>query len=129
MTSERIRSPVALFVYNRTTYLPAIFERIRAAHPARLYIFGDGPKDDPADRARCAAVRNFVVENEWPCPMELTFAPTNLGTYRRFVSGIDEVFAHEERAIFLDDDVELSQSFFPYCDCLSIPMSTKRWSP
>jgi hypothetical protein len=118
MAGEYLRSPVVLFVYNRKTYLPAIFERIRAARPARLYVFGDGPKDNPADRARCAAVRNFVVENEWSFPIELTFAQTNLGIYRRLVSGIDAVFAHEERAIFLDDDIELSQSFFPYCGWL-----------
>ena len=55
-------SCVALFVYNRRTYLPAILEQIRSAHPAKLYVFGDGPKDDPADRARCAAVRNLVTE-------------------------------------------------------------------
>jgi hypothetical protein len=35
-----------------------------------------------------------------------------------FASGIGEVFAHEDRAIFLDDDVELSPSFFPFCDWL-----------
>ncbi len=113
-----LRSPVALFVYNRKTYLPAILERIRAAHPAKLYVFGDGPKDNPEDRGRCAAVRSSIAENVWGFPVELKFAPTNLGNYRRFVSGIDEVFAHEERGIFLDDDVELSQSFFPYCDWL-----------
>jgi hypothetical protein len=111
------RSAVALFVYNRIAYLPAILERVRAAHPTRLYIFGDGPKDDPEDRARCAAVRSLIVDMELPFPIELAFAAANLGT-RRFVSAIDEVFACEERAIFLDDDVELSRSFFPYCDWL-----------
>ena len=113
-----LHSCVALFVYNRRTYLPAILEQIRSAHPTKLYVFGDGPKDDPADRARCAAVRNLVAEIEWPFPVQLTFAPTNIGIYRRFVSGIDEVFTHEEQAIFLDDDIELSQSFFLYCDWL-----------
>jgi hypothetical protein len=68
--------------------------------------------------ARCAAVRGCIVEREWPFPVELEFASTNLGNYHRFVSGIDEVFAHEERGIFLDDDIELSQTFFPYCDWL-----------
>jgi hypothetical protein len=109
---------VVLFVYNRTTYLPAIFERIRAAQPTKLYVFGDGPKDDPKDRIRCATVRSAIAEQEWPCPVELAFAPTNLSIYRRFVSGIDAVFVREDRAIFLDDDIELSRSFFPYCDWL-----------
>ena len=113
-----LHSCVALFVYNRRTYLPAILERIRSVHPTKLYVFGDGPKDDPADRARCAAVRNLVTEIQWPFPVQLTFTPTNVGIYRRFVSGIDEVFTHEGRAIFLDDDIELSQSFFTYCDWL-----------
>jgi hypothetical protein len=114
----KLRSPVVLFVYNRTTYLPAILKRIRASQPTKLYVFGDGPKDDPEDRTRCARVRSAITERRWPFPAKLAFAPTNLGNYRRFVSGIDEVFAHEDRAIFLDDDIELSQSFFPYCDCL-----------
>jgi hypothetical protein len=113
-----LHSCVALFVYNRRTYLPAILERIRCSHPTKFYVFGDGPKDDPADRVRCAAVRNLIAEIEWPFPAQLTFAPTNIGIYRRFVSGINEVFTHEERAIFLDDDIELSQSFFPFADWL-----------
>lgn len=113
-----LRSAVVLFVYNRITYLPDILERIRTAQPSRLYIFGDGPKDDPEDRARCAAVRSLIAELKLPFTAKLAFAPANLGNYRRFVSGIDEVFAGEARAIFLDDDVELSQSFFPFCDWL-----------
>jgi hypothetical protein len=110
--------PVALFVYNRGMYLSAILQRIHAAHPTKLYIFGDGPKNDPEDRARCAAVRRSIAEIQWPFPIELTFAPANLGMNCCLVSGIDEVFAREERAIFLEDDVELSESFFPYCDWL-----------
>src|SRR5262245_41740757 len=96
-----LRSPVALFLYNRETHLPAILQRIRDAHPTRLYVFGDGPNDDPQDRVRCAAVRQAVAESKWPFPTELSFSPTNLGNYRRFVSGIDEVFSREEQAIFL----------------------------
>jgi hypothetical protein len=113
-----LRSAVALFVYNRIAYLPTILERVSAAHPSRLYIFGDGPKDTPEDRARCAAVRDLIANTHLPFPVELAFASANLGNYRRFVSGIEEVFAHEERAIFLDDDIELSQSFFPFCEWL-----------
>lgn len=113
-----LRSPVALFVYHRTTYLPAMLARIRAARPTRLYVFGDGPKDDPEDRARCAAVRRVIAETALPFPVDLAFAPSNLGLNRRIVSGIDEVLAREERAIFLDDDLELSASFFPFCDWL-----------
>ena len=113
-----LHSAVVLFVYNRIAYLPAILDRIRTRRPSKLYIFGDGPKDDPEDRARCAAVRGLIAGLEFPFAVELVFEPDNIGLYRRLVSGIDSVFAREERAIFLDDDVELSQSFFPFCDWL-----------
>jgi hypothetical protein len=113
-----LRSPVAIFVYNREMHIQAILEQVRAARPKRLYVFGDGPKDESEDRARCASVRSCIVAFKFPFPVEFSFAPTNLGNYGRFVSGIDEVFKCEERAIFIDDDVELSQSFFPYCDWL-----------
>jgi hypothetical protein len=113
-----LRSAVALFVYNRTTFLPAILDAIQAAHPTKLYIFGDGPKDDSEDRARCADVRRIINDREWRLPIDVTFALTNLGCSGRVVSGIDEIFLHEEQAIFLEDDIEPSQSFFPYCDWL-----------
>ena len=78
-----LRSAVVLFVYNRKTYLPAILERIRAAHPTKLYVFGHGPKKDPEDHAtpRFAAISpNWLAHlfQEIPLLFDLKRAPCDL---------------------------------------------------
>lgn len=110
-----MKTAVALFVYRRIEFLPAILKAIREANPPRVYVFGDGPRTDD-DTIRCSAVRRLVGQCDWASPVVLRFSDTNMGVRDRLTSGIDEVFQAEESAVFLDDDVILSDSFFGFCD-------------
>ena len=113
-----IETPVALFVYNRTLHLPAIFRSIIAAKPPLVFVVADGARTDDLDRQQVAAVRRMVEEADWPCPVRRLYAETNLGCTRRFLTGIDQIFAETEQAVFVEDDVTVSNSFFRFCDAL-----------
>ena len=121
-----IETPVAIFVYNRTLHLPAIFRSIIAARPPLVFVVADGARADALDREQVAAVRRMVDDADWPCPVRRLYAEENLGCTRRFVSGIDRIFAETEQAIFVEDDVIASDSFFRFCDAL---LSVYRGNP
>ena len=105
-----------LFVHRRRVHLPTILARVVDARPPVVYVFGDGPGTDEEDPRRCAEVRELIEDASWPCPVKTRFATTRLGLNRNVVEGINDVFAHHERAIFLEDDAVPARSFFGFCD-------------
>lgn len=114
-----METPVALIVFNRPELTQRSFERVRRAQPERLYLIADGPRSHvPEDQDRCGEVREGVANVDWPCEVHRIYAESNLGLKRRVVSGLDEVFAREERAIVLEDDCLPHPDFFTFCEAL-----------
>jgi hypothetical protein len=112
----RMRTPVALFVFNRPDLAARVFARIAEVRPERLFLIADGPRlDRGEDIDLCAAVRRIIMEVDWPCELNTNFSDVNLGCGRRMSSGLDWVFDHVEEAIILEDDCLPSLSFFPFC--------------
>lgn len=111
-------SAVLLIFFNRPDCAERTLTSIRAARPSRLYLVTDAPRPDVAtDHARCAATRELVERGiDWPCVVFKNYAPANLGPQLRIVSGISWLFAHEERAIILEEDCVPDLSFFRFCD-------------
>jgi len=109
-------TPVALFVFNRPDLTADAMRRLAQVQPPRLLVVADGPRGD-AERAACertiAAVRDGLT---WDCRLEILRSDVNLGCRRRLESGLDWVFEQAERAIILEDDVEVAASFFPYAE-------------
>jgi len=113
-----IDTPVVLFVHSRTEHLPVLLRAICAARPPMVFVVADGPRADPRDQERCRLVRQMIDATPWPCPVRRLYAGQNLGCWSRLVSGIEQVFAETEQAIFLEDDIVPSASFFRFCDAL-----------
>lgn len=109
-------SPVLFLIFNRPGPTSQVFEAIRAARPARLYVAADGPRPDRDELAKCEAARQIATSVDWPCDVKLLFRDENLGCKRAVARAIDWFFAHEERGIILEDDCLPDPSFFPYCD-------------
>jgi hypothetical protein len=121
MLEERfdLRTPVALFGYNRPEHTRQVLERIRDAEPPLLLFVADGPQpDDPTDQERTKSVRNLVSEQSFPFEVRTEFADENLGLKRRFSTGLDWVFEEVPEAIILEDDIVPEPSFFRYCQLL-----------
>ena len=109
--------PVLLIVFNRPQPTRRVFEAVRAARPARLYVAADGPRPDrPTDAARCAETRALItVGVDWPCEVSTLFREENRGCGLGPAEAISWFFEQEPEGIILEDDCLPSPSFFRFC--------------
>jgi hypothetical protein len=108
-------TPIALIVFNRPALTARVFEFIRSARPATLFVIADGPRPDrPGEEQRCAETRRVTERIDWPCVVHRDYAPRNLGCRRRVTTGLDLVFSKVESAIVLEDDCLPDPSFVPF---------------
>lgn len=115
LKEQRI-APVLLVIFNRPDLTRRVFERIRDAKPARLFIAADGPRADRENEAQlCADTRMAVAEIDWPCEVKRLYQDTNLGCKVAVSSAITWFFNQVEEGIILEDDCLPHPSFFPYC--------------
>ena len=111
-----VQPPVVLIIFNRPELTRQVFQAIRQAQPAQLFVIADGPRlDHPDDRALCTQARQITERVDWPCDVLRNYSAGNLGCGRRVASGLDWVFAQAEAAVILEDDTLPSASFFPFC--------------
>lgn len=110
-------APVAIFVFNRPDLTAQMFQAVRSARPAMLFISADGPRADrPGEEELCAQTRKIVQAVDWDCDVRLNFADHNLGCGPAMSRGINWVFDIVDRAIILEDDCIPDPSFFPFCE-------------
>lgn len=114
-SDHHIKTPVVFFIFKRPEQTFRVFQAIRQAKPARLYLVADGPRND-AENLVCRATRAIVENIDWACEVKQDFSETNLGVRNRIISGLDWVFEQEEHAIILEDDCLPHPSFFRYCE-------------
>lgn len=109
-------TPLLLLVFNRPHNTRRVFEAVRAARPARLFIAADGPRPDrPGEAQRCAEVRAIVSAVDWPCCVETFFRSENAGLRIAVAEAISWFFSKVEYGIILEDDVLPRPEFFPFC--------------
>jgi hypothetical protein len=112
-----MRTPVALFIFNRPEATAKVFAEVARAKPPRLLVVADGPRADrPGEADRCAAARAVVERVDWDCELLTNYSEVNLGCMRRVAGGLDWVFATVEEAVILEDDCVPHPTFFRYCD-------------
>jgi hypothetical protein len=81
----------------------------------RLLVVLDGPRPNvKADYLLTSEVRNIVLDVDWECEVDYEIASTNLGIRKRFVSGLDWIFASVSEAIILEDDCLPTPAFFSF---------------
>ena len=114
----QLKTPVAFIIFNRPKCTRRVFAEIRKARPQKLYLIADGPRPHKQGEAEiCVETRQLVEDMiDWPCEVHKDYSEKNMGCRWRVVSGINNVFKNEERAIILEDDCLPSQSFFPFCE-------------
>lgn len=109
-------APVVLVGFRRPEFTAEVFEQIRRAAPARLFLVMDGPRPNNPGESTLVEKTRAVAENvDWPCQVTKIYADTNMGLKRRVSSGLTEVFSHVDRAIILEDDCVPSPEFFEFC--------------
>lgn len=119
MQAYIVQSPILFLIFNRPDLTQRVFEQIRAARPARLYIAADGPRDGHAtDPAFCAQAREVQQQVDWPCTVQTLFRHRNLGCKAAVSQAISWFFTQEAEGIILEDDCLPGNSFFFFCDAL-----------
>jgi FkbM family methyltransferase len=103
-------------LFNRPDLTRRVFERIREARPAQLFVAADGPRPDrPGEAALCAEARRVMEGVDWPCAVTTLFRGKNMGCRSAVGSALTWFFEQVEAGIILEDDCLPDPSFFPYC--------------
>lgn len=107
---------ILFLIFNRPDSTFQVFEQIRQAKPAKLFIAADGPRADRVGEAElCAQARSVLDKVDWDCEVHTLFQDENLGCKYGPSTAIDWFFQNVEEGIILEDDCVPDPSFFPYC--------------
>lgn len=112
-------APVILFVYNRPDHtlrtLDALSENTLSKY-STLYIFCDGPKEDASEKQKnhIKKVRDIAKSKEWCGTVHIIESESNKGLSRSIIEGVNEIINKEGRAIILEDDLIVTNTFLDY---------------
>jgi hypothetical protein len=111
-----LQTPILFIIFNRPDTTRTVFEAIRKAKPAKLYVAADGARANKAGEAQlCEETRAIINSVDWPCEVKKLYRDTNLGCGKGVSGAISWLFEQEETGIILEDDVLPDPSFFNYC--------------
>jgi len=117
MNDYQAQSPVLFLIFNRPDTTKMVFQQIRAARPAKLYIAADGPRADrPAEQTLCEEALLLVSDIDWECEVKRLYRKENLGCKEAISTALDWFFEQEEEGIILEDDCLPAADFFRFCD-------------
>lgn len=117
MKNYKTKSPVLFLIFNRPDTTITVFNAIKEARPAKLYIAADGPRAErPGEDIRCKETLSIVENIDWDCEVKRLYRENNLGCKNAVSGAIDWFFENEEEGIILEDDCLPAKSFFYYCD-------------
>ncbi|APA64677.1 nucleotide-diphospho-sugar transferase [Maribacter sp. 1_2014MBL_MicDiv] len=115
MKTATAQAPVLFIIFNRPEQAKRVFEMIRKAQPAKLYVAADGPRKNGKDDQKCKETRAIIDLVDWDCEVKTLFREENVGCGLGPKTAIDWFFENEEEGIILEDDCLPSLSFFKFC--------------
>lgn len=107
--------PVALFIFKRSEKATLIINQIAKVAPKRIYLIGDGPRNDSEIKEVELCRKEIESAINWNCEIVKNYADKNRGVYENIAGGAKWVFQREKQAIFLEDDNFPEVTFFDYC--------------
>ena len=105
---------VLLIFFNRPDTFAQVFEQVRKARPARLFLYQDGARND-GDLAGMEACRRIADGVDWDCEVHKLYRDKNLGCNPSGYIAHKWAFSLTDKCIVLEDDVVPSVSFFAFC--------------
>lgn len=105
---------VLILFFNRPDALAAVFEQVRRARPARLFLYQDGPRSE-RDLPGIEACRRVVEQIDWPCEVHRKYQEKNFGCDPSEYISQKWAFSLTDKCIVLEDDDIPSLSFFTFC--------------
>ena len=114
MPPSNIDVSVLILFFNRPDFLQKVFDEVKKARPARLFLYQDGPRG-PHDMERILQCRQVVADIDWECEVHQLYQEKNYGCDPSEYLSQKWAFSITDRCIVLEDDDVPSQSFFPFC--------------
>jgi hypothetical protein len=114
MKPRQTTPAVLLIFFRRPEQTARVFQAIRAARPARLFLAADGPRSRRGEAEACAAAREAVLGVDWPCDVRTFFRDTNVGIRRNVAEAISWFLAEAGEGVILEDDCLPSPDFFAF---------------
>lgn len=103
-------APLVVFVYNRPGHTKRLFDSL-SLDPlffnTELIVYSDGPRSEE-DRDNVISVRNILRDLGAYRSIVAHFSEHNLGLSRSILKGVNETLSNYETAIFLEDDLVVS---------------------
>lgn len=113
---QQFEVPVGVFMFKRTDKTAQIIDQIGKVKPRKLYLIGDGPRNEE-ERLAVEECRSVVERHvTWNCELVRYYAEQNRGVYENIAGGAKWVLEREPYAIFLEDDNFPALSFFSFCE-------------
>lgn len=110
-------NPILFLIFNRPDVTFQVFNAIRSARPARLYVAADGPRSERIGEAElCEMARKIATNVDWPCDVKTYFRDNNAGCKMNVSEAIGWFFKNETQGIILEDDILPNESFFKFID-------------
>lgn len=116
MYQSKIDVPVLLIFFNRPETFAKVFEQVKRARPAKLFLYQDGArKDRPKDVEQVARCRAIAEDIDWECEVHRLYQEENKGCDPSEFIAIKWAFSFVDACVVLEDDDVPAQSFFPFC--------------
>lgn len=108
---------VLLLFHARADQFSKVWEEVRKARPARLFLYQDGPREGKNDMNGILACRELVKDDniDWECEIHRLYQEKNYGCDPSGFMSQQWAFSLTDKCMVLEDDVVPSQSFFPFC--------------
>lgn len=114
-----LQTPILFIIFNRIDTTEQVFNAIRKAQPAKLYVACDGPRlNIKGEKEKCDQTRSLVQQVDWPCELHTNFLEQNEGPSKAPYRFIKWFFKQEEQGIILEHDCLPHPDFFTYCEIL-----------
>lgn len=114
MNPALIDVSVLLIFFNRPDLFSQVFEQVKKARPARLFLYQDGPRTDN-DMEGIEKCREIVSDIDWDCEVHTKFQNKNYGCDPSGYLADKWAFSITDKCIILEDDCVPSVSFFKFC--------------
>lgn len=106
---------VLMIFFNRPETFRRVFEQVRKAKPAVLYLYQDGAREGRVDDITKIQECRKIVENiDWECEVHRLYQEKNYGCDPSVYLAIRWFFDHVDRGIILEDDVVPAVNFFRF---------------
>ena len=107
---------VLMLFFNRPDHFQKVFDEVRKARPAKLFLYQDGPRG-AKDLPGIAACRQIASDEniDWECEVQRNYLEKNQGCDPSGHLSQKWAFSMVDKCIVLEDDCVPSQSFFPFC--------------